>query len=451
MDGPAENEQKSQQEHLLDLIKSENMNALQSEMVEMHPADIAEMLYRLGNEDQGSVFRLLSPEKSAEVLVELDSPVSRAILEDQDEEWLVSVIGTLDSDDATDIIGELDEETARHVLSAMPWKEFREVETLLRHEEDTAGGIMALEIVAVEESKSAEQALEALRRKSEEVEDVYNIYVIDARGVLKGIVTLKDLVLADPQKRLSEIMDTEPIMVQENQDQEEVANLFTKYDLVAAPVVNVKGRLVGRITVDDVLEVLEEEASEDITRMAGITDDELQERSILKLSRVRLPWLIIAFFGQMISAFVLRNFESTVQQISTAVFFIPLVMAMGGNMGIQSATILIRGLAIGDIRLRDSGRRILTEAGVGFLNGLVISLLLVGSVIIGWRDVRFGIVVGTALIAVLFNAALLGTLIPLILKRMGVDPAVATGPFITTMNDIMGLLVYFGIITASML
>ena len=449
MKGSMSDQEKNNLETIEFLLDSEDLQALKGQLPDMHPADIAEAVERIGHDDQIRVFSVLDPQLAGEVLAELDGPVLQQVVTDFSEDQLVTVIGSLDSDDATDIIGYLDEDLARRILRAMPWKEFREVETLLRHDEDTAGGIMALEIVAVEETRTAEQAMEALRHKSDEVEDVYNIYVIDKLGVLKGVVTLKELVLADPVARLTDIMDTEPITVSEDQDQEEVANIFTKYDLVAAPVVNLKGILVGRITVDDVLHVVEEEASEDMTKMAGITDDELFEKSVFKLSSVRLPWLVFAFGGQMIAAYILGKFEVTINEIVMAVFFIPLVMAMGGNIGIQSATVLIRGLSIGDIRMRDSGRRILTEGAVGLINGFVISILLAGGVILFTDHDRFGLIVGIALVAVLLNAALLGTLIPLFLKRIGVDPAVATGPFITTMNDILGLLIYFGIITSA--
>ncbi|NQT24990.1 magnesium transporter [candidate division KSB1 bacterium] len=446
LDNIPEKEQNSCQEIILELLKSENDNSLKLAVEEMHPADIAEALSRLNDKDQKRIFSLLKPEISAEVLVELDSTVRYSIFEEMDEKWLVSVIGTLDSDDATDLIGELDEDIAKRVLSAMPWKEFREVETLLRHDEDTAGGIMALEIVAVGMDRTAQQALDALRRKSDEVEDVYNIYVIDTHGVLQGIVSLKDLVLAAPKAILSELMDKEPIVVREDQDQEEVAMLFSKYDLVAAPVINVKGQLVGRITVDDVLDVVEEEASQDIARMAGISSDDLQERSVFKLSSVRLPWLLIAFFGEMLSAKVLSHFMPDYGKVIMVTFFIPLIMAMGGNMGIQSSTVIIRGLALGDIHLKDTGRSLLRELTAAFINGLIIALLVWGVVTFWFHTPQFGFVLGLALISVLFIATLMGTLMPMLLKRMGVDPAVATGPFITTANDVGGLFIYFSIL-----
>jgi magnesium transporter len=289
--------------------------------------------------------------------------------------------------------------------------------------------------------------MEVLRRKSEEVEDVYNIYVVDTQGVLQGIVSLKDLVLAKRNSRLSEIMNRDIVKIHQAMDQEEVANIFHKYDLVAAPVVDEGERLVGRITVDDVLDVVEEEANEDMTLMAGITDETLRERSIFKVSGVRLPWLLVAFAGEMVSAFIMSHFRASLDQILVAAFFIPLIMAMGGNTGIQSATVVIRGLATGEFNLRDTGHQLLREISVSLLNGFIIAILLFGVTVIWLQQPRFGLVLGAVMMAVLFNAAFMGTLMPFLLKRIGVDPAVATGPFITTSNDVLGLLVYFGLMT----
>ena len=226
-----------------------------------------------------------------------------------------------------------------------------------------------------------------------------------------------------------------------------MANVFHKYDLVAAPVVDRQGRLVGRITVDDVLDVVEEEASEDIAMMAGITDEQIQDRSLVKRSSVRLPWLLVALAGEIVSALVLSRFEVTMHTVLFSAFFIPLIMAMGGNTGIQSATIVIRGLAIGDFDLKDTGRQLFRELSVALMNGVVIALILFLLVTFWQNDFRFGLVLGISLMAVLFIAAFMGTLVPFILKWAGVDPAIATGPFITTTNDVLGLLVYFGVMT----
>jgi magnesium transporter len=443
----ARTQEENTSEIIEEFIERGDIITLKTVLIDLHPADIAEAITRIDRDNRKSVFDLLAIERAAEVLVELDTPIRQDILQELDEGKIVEIIGAMDSDDATDVIGELEEEVAERVLDAMPWQEFREVKTLLKHDEETAGGIMALEIVAVDQDRTAQEAQEVLRRKADEVEDVYNIYVLDRQGVFKGIVSLKALVLADPKAILSDIMDKEAISVQPEMDQEEVANLFHKYDLVAAPVVDEQGRLVGRITVDDVLDVLEEEASEDITMMAGITDEEIRGRSIFRISGVRLPWLLVAFIGEMVSAAVLSRFKVPLEQIATSALFIPLIMAMGGNAGIQSATVVIRGLATGEINLRDTGRRLIKETGASVLNGFVISLLLFGVAVLWLQQPKFGIILALAMIAVLFNAAFIGTMIPFLLKRVGVDPAIATGPFITTSNDVLGLVVYFGMMT----
>ncbi len=431
-----------------ELLERSDSVALKSLLIDVHPADIAEAFMWIDRDQRLYVLSLIDMEKTAEVLVEMDTPLRQDILQALDEPILVEAIGAMDSDDATDIISELDEDLAQRILKAMPWKEFREVKTLLRHDEETAGGIMALEIVAVNQDRTAKEAMQTLRQMADEVEDVYNIYVVDSLGVLKGVVSLKELVLADPETKLSAIMDEEAVSIHSEMDQEEVANQFHKYDLVAAPVIDTQGRLVGRITVDDVMDVVEEEASEDITKMAGITHEGIGERSILKISSVRLPWLLVAFAGQMISAKILNYYMPTAHGLFMATIFIPLIMAMAGNIGIQSSTVIIRGLAIGDIRLKDTGRRLFQELSVAFINGLVIGILLAAVVALFLGKLRFGLVLGLALLIVLFVAGFIGTLVPLLLKRAKIDPAIATGPFITTSNDVLGLIIYYSIINA---
>jgi len=431
---------------LLNLMAEGVSGRLKNYLAEMHPADIAEAMSRMDQDSQKLVFNLLERERAGEVLATLDGPLRQVFIRAIAEERLVEILGDIDSDDAADVIGELEEETARRVMDAMPWKEFREVRTLLRHDEETAGGIMALEIVAVDENRTAGQALDALRRKADEVEDVYNIYVVDYMGVLKGHIALKDLVLADQGVKLKDIMDEETVTIHTDMDQEDVANLFRKYDFVAAPVVDTGGRLVGRITVDDVLDVVEEEVREDMAKMAGITDEEFGHRSILKISSIRLPWLIVAFIGEIISAKIYEHFVPSINELILASFFVPMIMAMGGNIGIQSSTVMIRGLVTGDIRLQDAGKRLYQELSVAFINGLGIALLLFGVATVWFHNMAFGGVLGIALLVVLTIAAFFGTMIPLMLKRLGVDPAVATGPFITTSNDVIGLTVYFTII-----
>lgn len=443
-----ESQEKDIYSSLIELFEKNDEAMIKTALADLHPADIAEVVARFDDDQRQQVFHLLDDETAAEVIIDLDSVSQREVLEELDEKRLVEIIGTLDSDDATDIVGVMDSEVAERILAAMPWKEFREVETLLRHEEDTAGGIMALEVVAVDEKSTAKEALKRLREKSEEIDDVYNIYVVDSRGILKGIVALKDLVLANTRVTMDKLMEADPIAVQTDMDQEEVAKLFRKYDLVAAPAVDRNGRLVGRITVDDVMHVMEEEASEDFSRMAGITDEELDARSVWHASYVRLPWLLVAFVGELFSAMVLQHFMPSHDKVLFATIFIPLIIAMAGNIGIQSSTVIIRGLATGDIHLRDTWGRLLREISVAFMNGIVIALLLLGVVTFWFHRPKFGMVLSVALLSVLFVAAFAGTLIPLFLKRIKVDPAIATGPFITTSNDVIGLVIYFSIIRA---
>ncbi|MBN1783008.1 magnesium transporter [bacterium] len=451
-------QEKTVQEILTELLEQGNLIMLRSVLTDLHPADIAEAMGVLDREDRVVIFDVLDKEQAAEVLVNLDEHLLEEILEFLNENQIAEIIGHLDSDDAADIISELDDEVAHRVLALMPKEDYREVKTLLRHDEDTAGGIMALEIIAVSQNSTTAQAMEILRQKADEVDDVYNIYVVDTSGILVGILSLKDLVLAKPRTPVSKVMDSDPVRVLTTMDQEEVASLFSKYDLVAAPVVDETGRLVGRITVDDVLDVVEEEASEDFTRMAGITTDQIGERSVLKISGVRLPWLMVAFIGEMISAMVLKHFQASMEEILMAAFFIPLIMAMGGNTGIQSSTIVIRGLATGDIQLRDTWPRLGREISAAILNGIIIGLCLIGVVTWFFKDPSlgqflgiptFGIMLAIALMAVLINASFMGTMLPLFFKKIRIDPAIATGPFISTSNDVLGLLVYFGVLTAS--
>lgn len=423
-------------------------DAVKAMIEDLHPADIADAIDRLNPDYSLLVFGYLDTETAAEVLVHLEESVRESIVEALTDELLAAIIGELDSDDAADILAEMDDERRHLVMAAMPHDEVREVRSLLRHDEESAGGLMALEVVAVNQDSTAKQALEVLRSMADEVEDVYNIYAVDAQGRLRGTASLKDVVLANPRSKMANIIDTEVIAVTPEMDQEEVAHLFHKYDLVAAPVVDHDGRLVGRITFDDVFDVVEEEASEDMTLMAGITDEAISERSIFRLSWIRLPWLLVAFAGEMISAIVMKSFKTGLESIVTAALFIPLIMAMGGNIGIQSATVVIRGLATGEFDIHDMWWRLFSEIRVTLLNGIIIAVLVVPVVALMQHEVQVGMVLSIALICVLLNAAILGTLIPFVLKRLKIDPAVATGPFITTTNDILGLVIYFSLLMA---
>lgn len=416
--------------------------------VGMHPADQAEILHHLDEDVSNYVFSLLDAETASDVISEMDDVSRDQILDELDEVRISEIVNEMDSDDATDLVSDLSEELAQKVLQSIDKEDSEEVRELLSHEEDTAGGIMAKEFVSVNQNFSVEQVIQEIRSKAEEVENLYYIYVTNDANVLVGILALKDLILATRDTKVSEMMSHDLVTVKTTMDQEEVANIAKRYDMVAIPVVDEAGKLVGRITFDDVADVMEEEASEDIQRMAGISEEEeFRETSILRISRMRLPWLLVGFGGELMSAYVLSRFEASLNQIIIAAFFIPIIMAMGGNSGIQSATIMVRGMATGEIGLYGIRRRLYREVFVSLLNGVICGGLLFLIVSFWFDQPRFGILLGSVLIFVILNAAFIGASIPVLLKRINIDPAIATGPFITTSNDVLGLLIYLGLIT----
>jgi len=431
--------------YLID-VKDEAM--IRNIIVDLHPVDLADIIHYLDEEHRDYVFSLLNAELASDVLAELDQVSRDDILEELDERRISAIVNEMDSDDATDLVSDLPEALAEKVLDHIDTKDSDEVKELLSHEEDTAGGIMAKEFIAVHQNSTVDEAIQEIRKKSEEVENVYNVYTVDEQGKLVGIVSLKNLILSRPNVRVIDIMDRDVISVNTTIDQEVVAHIARRYDLVAIPVVNNDGILVGRITFDDVADVMQEEASEDIQRMAGITDEEeFRETSTFKILKVRLPWLIVGFFGQLVSAMILRNFEASIHQIITSAFFIPIIMAMGGNAGIQSSTIIVRGMATGEISIYYIGKRILRELYVALLNGLVCGVLIIFVISIWLHMFNFGVILGVAMLIVIVNASLTGAIVPVILKKFKIDPAIATGPFITTSNDVVGLLIYLSLIT----
>lgn len=428
------------------LIESKNQGSLSNIFVDLHPADIAFLISQLKKEDRKYIFNLLPTEVGSDVITELDPPVVEQLLSDISEKEISELVEEMDSDDAADIISDLPEDVADRVLDQVTDEVSDEVKELLIYEEDTAGGIMALEFVSVQENSTVTEAIEAIRIAKEEMDAIYSIWVVDKNNRLIGSVSLPDLVLAHGKTNMQKIMNTDLHWVSTDVDQEDVAIMFRKYDLVALPVVNTMNQLVGEITVDDIVDVLEEEIDEDISMMAGTNDEEIQEESFLKISWVRLPWLVIAFLGQIIAAFVIKSYEVSLQQVIALTFFMPVIMAMGGNSGIQSSTIVIRGLATGEISLSNTKRRFFRELRVALFIGFIFGLGM--AVIVGlWFNPWMGLMVGIALNIVILQAAMFGGIIPFILKRADIDPALASGPFITTFNDILGLLIYLVILT----
>jgi magnesium transporter len=429
-------------------IHQKNQQFLKKLIDEMRPADLADLIEHLDQEERLHLFDFLEPKGAGDVLVEIEAPVQESILDDLDNRAISEIVQELDSDDAADLVGDLPAERAQQIIERLEDDVSEELEKLLPYPEDTAGGIMALEFVAVRADATVQEAIEIIRKNREEVENVYYLFVVDGFNRLVGVVSLKDLVLEPPDRKINEIMNPEVISVDLHRDQEEIYHLVKKYDLVSLPVVDEQNRLIGRITHDDIIDVIEEEADEDISLMAGVIHQEIAEESAIKISRARLPWLLAALFGEILAAVVISRFESSLEKIIALSFFIPVIMAMGGSTGNQAAAIVVRGLATGDISLINIGKRLWVEMKAALLNGLICGLVL-GLIVGVWlSDAKLGSVVCLALVFIIFDAGFIGSAVPLVLKRLNIDPALATGPFVATSNDILGLLIYLGLVTA---
>ncbi len=431
-------------ENLKYLISVHDVPKLKNIIIDIHPADMADIIRDLDTHEGDYIFRLMNSREAADVILELDEVSRDQLIEDLGIDRLAEMVGNMDSDDATDVLSELSDRVARTVLRKLDKEDRAEVEKLIVHREDSAGGLMALEFVAVYEDETVDDAIQKIRQKAQEVEQLFYVYSVDREQHLVGVIPLKKLLLSKRNMRIRDIMITDVISVTAEKDQEEVANIVRRYDLVALPVVDKDNRLIGKITIDDVLDVLHEEATEDLQIMAGIADEEIpQEMSTLRISRFRLPWLLVAFLGEVASAFIMQAFEASIQQIVATAFFIPLIMAMGGNSGIQASTIVVRSIALEEGGTINRWARFFREIRVALLNGFVMSMLLFFMVYLFFSDDPFfGLVIGLSMLLVMVNAALVGAVVPYLLHKLKYDPAIATGPFITTSNDVLGLLIY---------
>ncbi|MBU2444902.1 MAG: magnesium transporter [Bacteroidetes bacterium] len=434
-------------EDISKLIEYEDKNSLLTIIADLHPADLAEITNHLNLDDAKYLFALLPTDIASEVIVELDEILREKILSETEIEKITEIVDELEVDDAADIVQDLPDHVATEVLENIDEEDSEDVKQILSYPEDSAGGLMNTDFLAVNHNATVQDAINEIRANSELIEQIYLLYIIDDDEKLIGTVQLKNLIIADPSSRIKTILDEDLIAVNVLDDQEEVAQIMEKYDLVSIAVLDEQKRLVGRITIDDIVDVIHEEAQEDIERLAGVSTEEASFSSF-KISRGRIPWLFLAFLGQMISAVVLSKFQASIEQIITATFFIPIVMAMGGNSGTQAAIVVVRGLAMGSIRTSNLKTRLAKEFGVALLNGFVFSVLIFLVTYYAWSEnPRFSLTLSLSLLVVMINATLIGALIPLLLEKLNIDPALATGPFVTTLNDIIGLLIYFGFLT----
>ncbi|MCK4661258.1 MAG: magnesium transporter [Bacteroidales bacterium] len=434
-------------EELKKVIAEENKEKTGNMIIDLHPADIAEVYDELNIDEAKFVHLLLDNEKGADVLVELEEDVRTRFMKTLPSEVIAKqFIDQMDSDDAADVIGELPEDKKDEVLSHIEdVEQAGDIVDLLSYDEDTAGGLMAKELIAVNTNWNILTCIKEIRKQAEDVDDVYFVYVIDNDNVLKGIISLKKLLLIPTSENVSSNYDTDVISVKVDTSSEDVANLMDKYDLVALPVVDSIDRLVGRITIDDVLDVIREEAEKDYQLVSGITEDVEPFDKVWRLTRARLPWLLIGLFGGILGAKVIGAYEGELRIYPEMAFFIPLIAAMGGNVGVQSSSIIVQGLANNTIGIERTSRKLLKEFSVAIINGFVCSTLMFIYNIFFSDSLALTLSVSAALLSVILFASIFGTFIPLILDKYKIDPALATGPFITTVNDILGLFIYLSI------
>lgn len=413
---------------------------------DMHFADIAEIMEELNEFEAHYVFNTLDSEKTAEILLELDEEVREKILRKLSAKEIAEELDELNTDDAADIIAELPREKKEQVISELEDVEHaKDIVDLLRYDEDSAGGLMAKELVKVNENWNVLTCVKEMRLQAENVTRVHSIYVVDDENRLKGRLSLKDLLTTSTKTPISDIYIPKVDYVKVETKDVEVARIMQKYDLEAIPVVDELGRLVGRITIDDIIDVIKEEADKDYQLAAGISQDVEADDSILELTKARLPWLVLALFGGFIAVEVSGHFEGAMEDFRVLFFFTPLIAAMAGNVGVQSSAIIVQGLA-NDTLSGSVWQRLFKEVKLSLFNGLILAvILLLGSHFLLGVEYIIGITVSIALISVIVIASLIGTFVPITLNKYGIDPALATGPFITTSNDIFGILIYFSI------
>ena len=432
-------------ERISEEISKENTIKIHGLIRDLHVADIAEILEKLSTTDAQFLYQFIAEEKSAEILVELDDDLREDFLADLTaKEIAEEVIDNLESDDAADVIGELSEEKQEEVLSHIEDQEYAsDISDLLSYAEDTAGGLMAKELIKVNENWNTLQCLREMRKQAEHVKQVHTIYVVDNNNLLLGSMSLRRLLLIETNIAIKEILKTEIISVKATENDETVANIMNKYDLVVLPVVDDMNHLIGRITIDDVMDVVKEEAEKDYQMASGISEDVEASDSVWALTRARLPWLLIGMIGGLLGAAVIGIFD--IGENFELAFFIPLIAAMGGNVGVQSAAIVVQGLANDSLKTDNMFQKLVKELGVGLLNGIICSLLILAAAFSLNYGLKLSLTVSISLLAVIVFAALFGTFVPLALEKYEIDPALATGPFITTVNDVLGLFIYFWI------
>lgn len=428
-------------------IEEKDETFIRQSLEGIKPADISSLLYEFDTEDSKYVIDLLGSDVRAEIINDLDEDIRDKFLKVFEPIEITAIVNHLDSDDAVDILNELPVKEREEVIAGLDNQEKEaNILDLLRYEEDVAGGLMAKELIKANVNWTVVQCIEEIRRQAENVQKLYSVYVVDDNDRLMGRVSLKKIILSNDKTKIADIYEPDLVAVETYMSEEEVAIIMRKYDLEAVPVVNVQGKLLGRITIDDIVDVITEIAEEERQLMAGISEDVEEDDSVWMLTRARLPWLLIGIIGGIISAKFMGVFEDQLLKVTAIAFFIPLIQATGGNVGIQSSSIVVQSLANPSAFSDKLAKRLFKVLLVAILNGAVLALLVYGVNLLLGGEMRLSFVVSLALFCVVLIASLMGTITPLILNRFGFNPALASGPFITTTNDLLGLGIYFYIV-----
>ncbi len=431
-------------DEIVEAVAQADRSAIKERLEGLRPADISAMMDEMDTEQCIFLMHVLEYEISSEILSNLDEDTRVEFLRNFSSENIAKWIDHMDSDDAADLLNELPLKVREEILAFVEFEQAGYITDLLHYEEDSAGGLMAKELIRANLNWTVVQAIEEIRRQAEKVEKIYSLYVVDDRNVLLGRVSLKKIILASDEVRIKDIYDEDVISVKTYEDEDDIADLMQKYDLEAVPVVNARNELMGRITIDDIVDVITEKAELDRQLMAGISEDIEEDDNIWTLTRARLPWLIVGMAGGLLGARFMGLFEADLAMLPALAFFIPLITATGGNVGIQSSSIILQSLASKSSFMRDNYlARLIKVIVVAIINGLVIGLIVFGFTFVLDVSIKLAFTVALALFFVVLLASVMGTITPLILDKMNINPAVASGPFITTANDLLGLAVYF--------
>ncbi|MGM7700932.1 magnesium transporter [Pseudalkalibacillus sp. Hm43] len=445
-----ESEEEFEFQPVIDALEREDIDQFREQFLDMHPYDQTRLFTDLEEELRMRIYRYLSPEEMAEIFEKIEIEDTKDYLFEMQPFYAAEMLGEMYADDAVDVLNDLEAEQLASYLTIMDDEAAQEIKDLLHYEEKTAGSIMTTEFVSIRAHQTVIEAMQILRKEAPDAETIYYVFVVDEHKKLAGVISLRDLIIAEETTLVSDVMNDRVVSISVGEDQEEAARMMKDYDFLALPVVDFQNHLLGIITVDDIVDVIDEEASEDYSKLAAVSDMDSADRNPLQAAKRRLPWLVILLFLGTITASLIGQFEDTLNQVAILAVFIPLIAGMAGNTGTQALAVAVRGIATGDTDKENLRSLILREAGTGLITGTTCGIVITIIVYLWQSSIYLGLLVGVSILFTLVVATLAGALIPLFMHKLKIDPAVASGPFITTINDIISVLIYFGMATALM-